>query len=155
MPEETQETLEMIPFRWDDTKKLTLNAREVLGPLQSIQQDKVRERTEEFRNRVTEFVKQFHDDAPFGFFDRSVSPAYKNLNKYHLDLEAMENEGIEIGQPAAGAVRGGRHQLARPQDVPLRAHHAQACLGPRTACSRRLRQLPWHSVARRRLRGHG
>ena len=95
-PEETQETLEMIPFRWDDTKKLTLNQREVLGPLQSIQQDKVRERTEEFRNRVTEFVKQFHDDAPFGF-STDVLPAYQNLNKYHLDLEAMENEGIEIG----------------------------------------------------------
>ena len=49
MPEEIIECLEMIPFKWEDTKKVTLNARELLGPLQSLQQEKVREYTDEFR----------------------------------------------------------------------------------------------------------
>jgi len=42
MPEEVVELLEMIPFKWEDTKKVTLNARELLGPLQSLQQDSTR-----------------------------------------------------------------------------------------------------------------
>ena len=46
MPDETIELLEMIPFNWEDTKKVTLNAREHLGPLQALQQEKVRENTE-------------------------------------------------------------------------------------------------------------
>ena len=45
MPDETVELLEMIPFNWEDTKKVTLNAREFLGPLQSLQQEKVRAAT--------------------------------------------------------------------------------------------------------------
>lgn len=62
MPEETLETLEMIPFKWEDTKKTTINARELLGPLQSLQQEKVREYTDEFRSRVqvrTMFARDF------------------------------------------------------------------------------------------------
>ena len=96
-PEETQETLEMIPFKWEDTKKITLNQREVLGPLQSAQQDKVRERTEDFRTRVQEFCKKFHDEAPFGFDQDSAGP-YKALTQWHVDLNTMEEEGVQIGQ---------------------------------------------------------
>ena len=36
--------------------KVTLNAREMLGPLQSMQQEKVKEETEDFRLRVADFV---------------------------------------------------------------------------------------------------
>ena len=57
MGEEVNETLEMLPFTWDDTKKIQLNAREMLGPLQSMQQEKVKEETEDFRLRVADFVK--------------------------------------------------------------------------------------------------
>ena len=51
------EQLENVPFKWEDTKKVTLNAREMLGPLQSMQQEKVKEETEDFRLRVADFVK--------------------------------------------------------------------------------------------------
>jgi hypothetical protein len=44
------EQLENVPFKWEDTKKVTLNAREMLGPLQSMQQEKVKEETEDFRH---------------------------------------------------------------------------------------------------------
>ena len=54
MPEEIIETLEMIPFKWEDTKKVTINAREQLGPLQSLQQDKLREK---FRVDPTHLVE--------------------------------------------------------------------------------------------------
>ena len=99
-PEETQETLEMIPFRWDDTKKMTINKREVLGPLQSIQQDKVRERTEAFRGTVSEFCKEFRSGDNKAPFDFAIGPnaAYKCLNEYHLKLEDMELEGMNIGR---------------------------------------------------------
>jgi dynein heavy chain len=63
--DETVEVLEMIPFKWEDTKKVTTNAREALGPLQSQQQDKVREKTDEFRATVKEFAETFKHEAPF------------------------------------------------------------------------------------------
>ena len=97
MPEETLETLEMIPFKWEDTKKVTLNARELLGPLQSLQQDKVREYTDEFRTRVKEFADRFKHEAPFKY-DVGVDDAYKKLITFHLDLSALEEEGVRVNQ---------------------------------------------------------
>ena len=43
-----------------------MNAREMLGPLQSMQQEKVKEESEDFKIRVTEFVEDFKKEAPFG-----------------------------------------------------------------------------------------
>ena len=94
-PDETIETLENIPFSWENTKKQTYNKREVLGPLQSMQQDRVRQDTDEFRNRVSEFMANFKVQAPFEFSTDSMQ-AYKRVNQYNLDLEAMENEGATI-----------------------------------------------------------
>ena len=68
------EQLENVPFKWEDTKKVTLNAREMLGPLQSMQQEKVKEETEDFRLRVADFVKDFHENAPFSSETSTVGP---------------------------------------------------------------------------------
>ena len=97
MAEETIELLEMVPFKWEDTKKITLNAREQLGPLQSLQQDKVRERTEEFRGKMKEFSDRFHNEGPFNF-ELGVDEAYKSLVKFHIDLSELEEQGDKINQ---------------------------------------------------------
>ena len=95
---QTLETLEMIPFKWENTKKVTLNARELLGPLQSLQQDKVREYTDEFRTRASEFAKRFHEEAPFSWGDGSSDAAYKTMTQFHLDLCGLEEEGARVNQ---------------------------------------------------------
>ena len=97
MPDETLETLEMIPFSWEDTKKITLNAREGLGPLQAIQQEKVREEAEVFKAEVANFAKKFHDEAPFEF-KIGCDDAYAGINKFAKELFVYEKHSAEIGR---------------------------------------------------------
>jgi len=96
MPDETIELLEMIPFNWEDTNKVTLNARESLGPLQSLQQEKVREKTENFKSVIQEFCSLFHEEAPFQF-EVGHENAYNKINSYHIHISALEQEALEVG----------------------------------------------------------
>eukprot|EP00900_Chrysochromulina_parva_P012249 jgi/Chrpa1/21024/Chrysochromulina_OHIO_Genome00026488-RA len=84
MPDETLEMLEMIPFSWEDT----LN-NEVFGPLQSIQQEKVREEAEVFKAEAANFAKEFHDEAPFEF-KISFDAAAAGINKFAKELFVYE-----------------------------------------------------------------
>ena len=95
MPDEVMEQLENVPFKWEDTKKVTLNAREMLGPLQSMQQEKVKEETEDFRLRVADFVKDFHENAPFSA-SISTDDAYKLINEQCGLLNEIEQEAKAI-----------------------------------------------------------
>ena len=95
MPDEVMEQLENVPFKWEDTKKVTLNAREMLGPLQSMQQEKVKEETEDFRLRVADFVKDFHENAPFSA-SIATDDAYKLINEQCGLLNEIEQEAKAI-----------------------------------------------------------
>jgi dynein heavy chain len=97
MPEGTTDTLEMIPFSWEDTKKITLNARENLGPLQAQEQDRVREETEVFRGEVSAFTKRFHDEAPFEF-KVGCDAAYVSINKFAKELMTFEKRAVDIAR---------------------------------------------------------
>ena len=48
------QVLDHAPFKWEDTKKASLNARERLGPLQALQAEKIKEDAEDFGIRVAE-----------------------------------------------------------------------------------------------------
>ena len=74
---------------------MTLNAREMLGPLQSMQQEKVKEETEDFRLRVADFVKDFHENAPFSA-SISTDDAYKLINEQCGLLNEIEQEAKAI-----------------------------------------------------------
>ena len=95
MPDEVLEQLENVPFKWEDTKKTTMNAREMLGPLQSMQQEKVKEDTEDFRTRVADFVKDFHEQAPFAF-EIDIDAAYASINEWNDLLNDIEVEAKQI-----------------------------------------------------------
>ena len=56
--------------------------------------EKVREYTEDFRTRVQEFGKRFHDEAPFSY--EVYESSYKLLKEFHLDLVALEEEGVKV-----------------------------------------------------------
>ena len=63
----------------------------MLGPLQSLQQEKVRERTDEFRTKVAEFGEEFHKTgAPLSWMEGNYVEAYKLLVKY-----------VPVGGPAS------------------------------------------------------
>ena len=51
------QVLDHAPFKWEDTKKASLNARERLGPLQALQAEKIKEDAEDFGIRVADFRK--------------------------------------------------------------------------------------------------
>jgi dynein heavy chain len=94
-PDEVLEELEMIPFKWEDAKKVTLNAREMLGPKQSAQQEKVRDLTETFRAELTDFCAKFRAEAPFDF-EVGAEAAYKKINTFHMEMLDMEAKGVDV-----------------------------------------------------------
>ena len=97
MPDEVLESLEMAPFKWEDTKKITLNAREMLGPLQALQQEKVKEEVDDFRMRVAEFADDFAREAPFEFATGSEE-AYRLLSEWNARLIEIEEEARKLSE---------------------------------------------------------
>jgi len=95
MPDEVLERLEGAPFKWEDTKKTTLNAREMLGPLQSLQQEKVKEDVEDFKVRVADFVGRFNTEAPFEYA-RGTDAAYLAMSEWNHKLMDIEAEAVKI-----------------------------------------------------------
>ena len=100
--DEILEKLEGAPFKWEETKKLRLNARERLGPLQTRRQEIVKTETEAFGLRVVEFVNRFRDEAPFGeHFGEGrkatgADAAYHVLDQWHERLREVETEATRI-----------------------------------------------------------
>jgi len=95
MSDAVLEGLEQAPFKWENTKKTTLNAREVLHPLQSMQQEKVKDEIETFKEKVVDFVARFKAEAPFSF---SIGPdaAYALLNQWNVLLDEIEAESQQL-----------------------------------------------------------
>ena len=100
------ETLEMVPFSWEDTKKITLNAREMLGPLQALQQEKVREVADAFRTEVAEYCKhsgrQEIEDWPFYLIYNMFRSAgiIQGVYKRGLDGNASSQTALEYADVA-------------------------------------------------------
>ena len=95
MNDSVLETLEQAPFKWENTKKTTLNAREVLGPLQSLQQEKVKEEVEEFKEKVFGFNARFKAEAPFQFAT-GPETAYRLLDEWNVSLDDIEAEATRL-----------------------------------------------------------
>ena len=59
LSEDYLDMLDQAPFNWDVTRKATYNARERLSPLQALQAEKIKERSEDFGLRVSDFRSGF------------------------------------------------------------------------------------------------
>jgi dynein heavy chain len=93
LDEKVLEQLENAPFKWEEVKKVAINAREALGPLQALQAEKVKEEVEDFIARMEDFTAIFHVEAPFKY-DVGVERAYPLLDEWHCKLDEVEREAV-------------------------------------------------------------
>ena len=139
MPDETMEQLENVPFKWEDTKKVTSTRARCSARCSRMQQEKVasRPRTSGYRVRLRQGLPRERRPSPSSI---GHDDAYKLINE-HATCSTIEQEAKAINE-APGALRGRRHHVARAQDLPRASSAAQAGVGPRAARQRDLHLVP-------------
>ncbi|XP_077022232.1 dynein axonemal heavy chain 17 isoform X3 [Tamandua tetradactyla] len=88
VPEEIHTKLQELPEHWTNTKKLAVQAKQNVAPLQANEVNILRRKCQQFELRQYEFREKFRQEAPFSFSDPEP---YKSLNKQQKSIAAMES----------------------------------------------------------------
>uniref|UniRef100_A0A452UEF0 Dynein axonemal heavy chain 17 n=1 Tax=Ursus maritimus TaxID=29073 RepID=A0A452UEF0_URSMA len=78
IPEETHVKLQELPEQWASTKKLAIQVKQNVAPLQANEVNILRRKCQQFELKQHEFREKFRREAPFSFTDPDP---YKSLNK--------------------------------------------------------------------------
>ncbi|NXL59531.1 DYH17 protein, partial [Chordeiles acutipennis] len=97
MPEEIHLQLHDLPERWDNTKKLSLRAKQSAAPLQTNEVNSIRRKCQQFEVRQHIFRDRFREKAPFSYADPDP---YKSLNKQQKSITAMESDMAALSSSA-------------------------------------------------------
>ncbi|KAI8914343.1 dynein heavy chain and region D6 of dynein motor-domain-containing protein [Gorgonomyces haynaldii] len=91
LPEEVHKLLNDLPEAWSDVKKLSVQVKDSVAPLQAKEVDILQQKCNKFEMKNHNFREEFRKKAPFRF---EVGPekAYTILDQCHLDVLEMENE---------------------------------------------------------------
>ncbi|XP_004592923.2 dynein axonemal heavy chain 17 [Ochotona princeps] len=87
LPEEIHLKLQELPEQWTNTKKLAIQVKQNVAPLQANEVSILRRRCQQFELKQHEFREKFRREAPFSFSDPEP---YKSLNKQQKSIAAME-----------------------------------------------------------------
>ena len=87
--DDVYDRLNILPEKWANTKKLSLNVKQQVAPLQTNEVANLRRKIANFDVRQHEFREKFRKDLPFAYDQTQV---YKKLDKGHIDITTMENE---------------------------------------------------------------
>ncbi|XP_039715549.1 dynein axonemal heavy chain 17 isoform X1 [Pteropus medius] len=88
MPEETHTKLQELPEQWTNTKKLAIQVKQNVAPLQANEVNILRRKCQQFELKQHEFREKFRQEAPFSFNDPDP---YRSLNKQQKSITAMES----------------------------------------------------------------
>ncbi|XP_037350847.1 dynein axonemal heavy chain 17 isoform X1 [Talpa occidentalis] len=88
MPEEIHTKLQELPEQWANTKKLAVQVKQNVAPLQANEVSILRRKCQQFELRQHDFREKFRQDAPFSFTDPDP---YKSLNKQQKSITMMED----------------------------------------------------------------
>ncbi|KAM4843232.1 dynein axonemal heavy chain 17 [Thomomys bottae] len=88
MPEETYLKLQELPEQWTNTKKLAIQVKQNVAPLQANEVNILRRKCQNFEIKQHEFREKFRQEAPFLF---SSPDPYKSLNKQQRSITGMES----------------------------------------------------------------
>ncbi|XP_040845777.1 dynein heavy chain 17, axonemal isoform X2 [Ochotona curzoniae] len=86
LPEEIHLKLQELPEQWTNTKKLAIQVKQNVAPLQANEVSILRRRCQQFELKQHEFREKFRREAPFSFSDPEP---YKSLNKSIAAMEAL------------------------------------------------------------------
>ncbi|XP_036920260.1 dynein heavy chain 17, axonemal [Sturnira hondurensis] len=119
MPEETHLKLQELPEQWTNTKKLALQVKQNVAPLQANEVNILRRKCQQFEIKQHEFREKFRQEAPFTFSDPDP---YRSLNKQQKSIAAME------GVMEALCKSGSLFEVAVPDYKQLKACHKEVRL---------------------------
>uniref|UniRef100_A0A8C2LLZ8 Dynein axonemal heavy chain 17 n=1 Tax=Cricetulus griseus TaxID=10029 RepID=A0A8C2LLZ8_CRIGR len=77
-----------LPEKWTHTKKLAIQVKQNVSPLQANEVNILRRKCQQFELKQHEFREKFRREAPFSFSDPEP---YKSLNKQQKSISAMES----------------------------------------------------------------
>lgn len=116
-PEEIHVRLAELPDKWTHSKKIAVTTKQIVGPLQTVQVNKLRKRLSLFETRQNLYKDHFKK-LPLFFYDcRNV---YEVLDKTHLEILDYENQLkaleestdlFEINLPEFKSIRQVRKEL--------------------------------------------
>ncbi|XP_027968229.1 dynein heavy chain 17, axonemal [Eumetopias jubatus] len=86
--EETHLKLQELPEQWTNTKKLAIQVKQNVAPLQANEVNILRRKCQQFELKQQEFREKFRQEAPFSFTDPDP---YKSLNKQQKSIASMES----------------------------------------------------------------
>ena len=100
LSDETVESLERLPYEWEDTRKLTDAAGEMLADRKLAGGKKIEADAEAFTGEVTAFRTAFKQEAPFGY-QHGVDDSYAQIDGWFGRIRDIE--------AAADALRDREH----------------------------------------------
>eukprot|EP01028_Stygiella_incarcerata_P003513 TRINITY_DN1708_c0_g1_i1.p1 TRINITY_DN1708_c0_g1~~TRINITY_DN1708_c0_g1_i1.p1 ORF type:complete len:4499 (-),score=1316.34 TRINITY_DN1708_c0_g1_i1:2775-16271(-) len=89
------QSLENLPEKWSNVKKLCVATKEKLASLQVDEVKRVQRLEEEFSDRAEKFRMDFFERAPFKF-SFGIDEAYNALDVLHVEVTRMEKEVVEL-----------------------------------------------------------
>ncbi|XP_005407434.1 PREDICTED: dynein heavy chain 17, axonemal [Chinchilla lanigera] len=87
LPEEIHLKLQELPEQWTNTKKLAIQVKQNVAPLQANEVNILRRKCQQFELKQHEFRENFRQEAPFSFSDPNP---YESLNKQQKSIHTME-----------------------------------------------------------------
>uniref|UniRef100_A0A2K6Q0W4 Dynein axonemal heavy chain 17 n=1 Tax=Rhinopithecus roxellana TaxID=61622 RepID=A0A2K6Q0W4_RHIRO len=119
MLEEIHLKLQELPEHWTNTKKLAIQVKQNVAPLQANEVSILRRKCQQFELKQHEFREKFRHKAPFSFSDPNP---YTSLNKQQKSISAME------GIMEALSKSGGLFEVTVPDYKQLKACHREVRL---------------------------
>ncbi|XP_059853521.1 dynein axonemal heavy chain 17 [Delphinus delphis] len=116
MPEETHVKLQELPEQWTNTKKLAIQVKQNVAPLQANEVSILRRKCQQFELKQHEFREKFRQEAPFSFSDPNP---YKSLSKKQKSIASME------GVMEALCKSGSLFEVTVPDYKQLKACHKE------------------------------
>ncbi|CAF2140297.1 unnamed protein product [Rotaria magnacalcarata] len=96
--DDVYERLNALPEKWANTKKLSMNVKQQVAPLQTNEVANLRRKVANFDVRQYEFREKFRKELPFAYDQAQV---YKKLDQGHIDISNMEREMQMLNDSAA------------------------------------------------------
>uniref|UniRef100_A0A8C8ZVZ0 Dynein axonemal heavy chain 9 n=1 Tax=Prolemur simus TaxID=1328070 RepID=A0A8C8ZVZ0_PROSS len=97
-PDTVFKQLEELPEKWNNIKKMAIEVRQQVAPLQANEVTVLRQRCTAFEAEQQQFRERFHKEAPFRF--DSINP-HQMLDARHMEIQQMESTMASISESAS------------------------------------------------------
>ncbi|XP_015735401.1 dynein heavy chain 17, axonemal [Coturnix japonica] len=97
MPEEVHQQLHDLPEHWENTKKVSILAKQNVAPLQANEVNIIRKKCQQFEVRQQAFREKFREKAPYLY---TAQDPYRSLSKEERNIAAMEREMAALSESA-------------------------------------------------------